>query len=144
MVIIDANLLIYAINIDSPFYVKSKLWLETTLSGAQGKVMMPWLTIVAFVRVATHPRILANPLRLSEALNLINEWLSLPSVEILHPTAHHARYFAAMCESSNAKTNLVTDAHLAALAIENNFLLASCDSDFAKFPGLRWINPVAE
>ncbi len=94
------------------------------------------------VRIATNPRALTNPFTLDAALSLVGEWLALPGVRVLHPTPVHERHFAEQCRASNATGNLVTDAHLAALAVEHDCGLASNDTDFARFPGLRWVNPL--
>jgi predicted nucleic acid-binding protein len=84
-----------------------------------------------------------QPLNLDRALRQVRTWISLPGVQIIHPSGKHAQYFTNACQSTNAAGNLVTDAHLAALAMEHDCELASSDTDFAKFPGLRWINPLA-
>lgn len=143
MILLDANLLIYAVNRDAPDHARAKLWMEETLSGQRGPVLLSWFTLVAFVRVATNARVLANPFPLDEVLRMIREWLALPGVSIIAPGSGHAAIFETACRSANAAGNLVTDAHLAALAIEHGCELASCDADFAKFVGLRWINPLS-
>lgn len=103
---------------------------------------LSWFSLVAFVRIITNSRIIAAPRSLNEALQLVNAWLALPSVRLIEPGPGHVQHFEATCRATNAQGNLVTDAHLAALAIEHDCELASCDTDFAKFPGLRWINPL--
>ena len=142
MIFLDANLLIYSVNSDAPLYQQAKEWVETTLAGQRGPVALSWFTLVAFVRIITNPKIMTAPRSLDEALNQVNSWLLLPAVTLISPGPNHARHFETICRASNAKGNLVTDAHLAALAIEHDSELASCDTDFAKFPGLRWINPL--
>jgi len=99
--------------------------------------------LVGFVRITTNPRITSHPFALEEALDQIHQWLDLPGVQILHPVADHERHFAEMCRAAHAVGNLVTDAHLAALAIEHDCELGSNDADFGRFPGLRWVNPLA-
>jgi uncharacterized protein len=115
---------------------------EGMLSGARGSVGLSWFTLVAFVRIVTNRKALANPFTLDEALDIIRGWLALPTAEIIGPGLAHAGHFESLCRAANASGNLITDAHLAALAIEHDCELASCDTDFAKFPGLRWINPL--
>jgi uncharacterized protein len=142
MILPDANLLIYAVNTTAPKHTEAKLWVEEMLSGVKGSVGLSWFTLVAFVRIVTNRKALANPFMLDEALNIIRSWVALPNVEIIGPGLAHAGHFESLCRATNASGNLITDAHLAALAIEHDCELASCDTDFAKFPGLRWINPL--
>lgn len=111
------------------------------LAGAP--VGLPWAVLVGFVRIVTNPRAMANPFTLEEALDQVNAWLSLPNVSVLHPGPEHARRFADASRAAQARGNLVTDAHLAALALEYGCELASSDTDFAKFTGLRWVNPLS-
>jgi len=101
------------------------------------------VVIIGFVRITTNPRLTNNPFTLQDALDQVREWLALPGVSVVHPTPEHERHFAEQCRTANVTGNLVTDAHLAALAIEHGCELASNDTDFARFPGLRWINPLA-
>ncbi len=142
MLLLDANLLLYAVNTDAPAHLKAKLWLEKAFAGESGTVALTWLTLVAFVRVATNAKALANPFTLNEALGIIGGWLALPSVSVVGPGPKHHDHFDAACRSARAAGNLITDAHLAALAMEHGCELASCDADFSKFAGLRWINPL--
>jgi uncharacterized protein len=143
MTLPDANLLIYAVNTTAPQHVEAKRWVEEAFSGVRGTVGLSWFTLVAFVRIVTNRKALANPFTLDEALIIVWDWLALPTVEVIGPGIGHAGHFDAMCRAANASGNLITDAHLAALAIEHDCDLASCDTDFAKFPGLRWINPLS-
>lgn len=143
MTLLDANLLLYAVNTDAPDHARAKTWVEGAFTGQRGPILLSWFTLVAFVRIATNPKAFANPFSLGEALRIINEWLALPDVRLVSPGPNHALLFEAACLSANASGNLITDAHLAALAMENNCVIASCDTDFAKFPGLRWLNPLA-
>lgn len=142
MILLDANLLLYAVNVDAPDHAEARQWVEETFAGKRGVVGLTWPGLIAFVRIGTNPRALQNPFTLEEALGQIAEWIALPSVEIIGPGLDHARHFDAICRASNARANLITDAHLAAIAVEHDCDLASCDDDFAKFPGIRWINPL--
>lgn len=142
MIFIDANLLIYAVNADAPLHFQAKTWVQETLNGQRGPVALSWFSLVAFVRIITNSRIVALPRSVDEAMQMVNEWLALPAVRLIEPGPDHAHHFEATCRATKAQGNLVTDAHLAALAIEHDLELASCDTDFAKFPGLHWINPL--
>lgn len=142
MTLLDANLLLYAVNGDAPDHAEARKWVEETFAGERGPVGLTWLTLVAFVRISTNPRALRNPFTIEEALDQIAEWIALPTVEIISPGYDHVRHFDSICRASNAKANLITDAHLAAIALEHDCDLASCDNDFARFPGIRWINPL--
>ncbi len=142
MILLDANLLIYAVHTGAPKHAEAKFWLEETLSGVRGAVGLSWFTLVAFVRIATNHKALTNPFTLEEALAIIADWQALPSVSVVGPGPGHMACFESACRAAQATGNLITDAHLAALAIEMNCELASCDADFGKFPGLRWINPL--
>ena len=142
MVLVDVNLLINAINLGSPDHATAKAWLDELLQNGE-PVGLPWAVIIGFVLITTNPRITRHPFTLEESLAQVRDWLALPGVKILHPTPEHERHFAHLGRAAVATGNLVTDAHLAALAIEHDCELASNDGDFARFPGLRWINPLA-
>jgi toxin-antitoxin system PIN domain toxin len=141
MTLLDVNVLVNAVNTDSADHTRMKTWLEARLQ-SQDVVALPWAVLKGFVRITTSPRILSKPLHLDVALRVVEDWLNLPNVRVLQPTDRHMNSFGAMCRAANATGNLVTDAHLAALATEHGCELASSDTDFAKFPGLRWINPL--
>lgn len=143
MTLPDANLLIYAVNTAAPKHAEAKRWVEELFAGESGSVGLSWFTLVAFVRIVTNHKALANPFTLDEALAIIRGWMVLPAVEIIGPGLDHAEHFEALCRAANASGNLITDAHLAALAIEHDCDLASCDTDFEKFPVLRWVNPLS-
>jgi toxin-antitoxin system PIN domain toxin len=141
MVLVDVNLLVYAVFEDSPRHVQARLWLDGLLGGSE-PVALPWAVLTSFVRISTNPRVMTEPLTLEEALAYMDEWLALPIVRTPGPTTAHGAWFSQMLRGAQALGNLVSDAHLAALAGEYNCTLASTDSDFAKFPGLRWIDPL--
>jgi toxin-antitoxin system PIN domain toxin len=142
MVLVDVNLLIHAIHSASPDHAAAKTWLDDRLQSGE-PLGLPWAVLVGFVRITTNPRITSHPFTLDESLQQIRDWLETPGVQILHPTAEHERHFADLCRAAGAVGNLVTDAHLAALAIEHDCELGSNDTDFSRFPGLRWVNPLA-
>jgi len=126
MILIDANLLLYAKVADYPQHLRAAAWLEARLN-APDRVGLPWPSLLAFLQLITNPRLFVRPIRLADAWVQVEEWLALPPVWIPMPTA-----------------NLVPDAHLAALALEHDLTLCSSDQDFARFPGLRWENPLAD
>ena len=106
-------------------------------------VGLPWVAILGFIRIATNRQVLANPLPVTTACAHARAWLARPYVSLLDPGARHAEILFGLLESLGTSGNLTTDAHLAALAIEHQAELHSTDADFARFPGLRWVNPLA-
>jgi toxin-antitoxin system PIN domain toxin len=139
----DANLLVYAYDDSSPHHDRARPWLEQELSGTE-TVGFAWSGLLAFVRLTTNPRVFADPFRADEALDVVDSWLDQPNATILHPTARHARLLRELLAPLGTAGNLVGDAHLAALAIEHGAELCSADGDFARFPRLRWSNPLAQ
>lgn len=137
MILPDANILIYAVNTDAPRHMEAKLWLVETLTEVRGTVVISWFTLVAFVRIVTNRKVLGNPFSLDEALEIVLGWLALPGVMVIGPGTDHPTHFEAVCRSVQATGNFITDAHLAAFVIEHGCELASCDTDFGEFPGLR-------
>jgi toxin-antitoxin system PIN domain toxin len=143
MIIPDANLLIYAVNEDTAHHRKAKSWLEAALSGPE-TVGLSWHVVLAFLRLTTRPSLFQHPLSLETAFVLIQEWLDQPAVIVIHPGPRHARILRDLLLPLGTGGNLTSDAHLAALAVEQGAELCSSDSDFARFPGLKWKNPLAE
>jgi hypothetical protein len=141
MTIIDANLLLYAYNADAPQQKASAQWLQELLKSG-GIIGLPWVTMWAFIRISTNSRIWANPRSAKEAFAIVGEWLRQPSVVPLHPGPLHAEILEKLVSDHGATGPLVTDAVLAALAMEHGGLLASTDQDFRRFPELRWLNPL--
>ena len=141
MIIPDVNVLIYAYNSGSLHHKAAREWWEETLTLPR-PVGLPWVSILGFVRIITRS-IMAKPLFPGEAIGVVRTWLAIPGVQILTPGEFHAEIFFRLIEQVGTAGNLTTDAHLAALAIEYRGELASTDTDFARFPGLRWFNPVA-
>jgi toxin-antitoxin system PIN domain toxin len=137
----DANLLIYAVNEDAPDHVPARTWLASTLSGVE-PVGLAWLALVAFVRITTRPGVFAHPLATTSAFEIIEGWLARPNVFVLHPTERHVGILRGLLEPLGIAGDLTNDAHLAALAIEYGAELCSADSDFGRFQGLRWTNPL--
>jgi toxin-antitoxin system PIN domain toxin len=142
MKIVDANLLIDAVNRDSPLHAKAKVWLEKSLA-EDDPLGFSWLVILAFIRLSTKPGLFQKHLRPAQAFDIVADWLDQPTARIVSPGPRHFSILRDLLVSLGTAGNLTSDAHLAALAIEQNALLCSCDNDFARFPGLRWKNPLA-
>lgn len=141
MIVLDVNLLIYAYDSTTPEHTTARAWLEGVLSG-QETVALPWQTIYAFVRVLTHPGTLGAKLTLQSAIAIVDQWLDLTNVRTLVPTEKHWQLFREMLTKGDARGRLTTDAVLAALTMEHAGVLYTNDRDFARFPGLRWVNPL--
>ena len=139
--LLDANLLLYSADNSAPDHPKASEWLTATLNGDH-RVGIPWQTIGAFLRIATHPRVSRNPLTGPEAWGFVENWLSADPVWIPPATDRTARAYAALNSRLSITANLVPDAQLAALALEHGLAIYSADSDFARFPGLTWVNPL--
>jgi hypothetical protein len=141
VILVDANLALYAYNEDSVEHASARAWLEGTLSGDQ-QVGLPWHTLLAFLRITTNPRLFPRYFSIEESCAIVDEWLQMPQVAILQPGERHWSILQRMLTVGQAAGNLASDAHLAALAIEHGALLCTTDRDFARFPGLRWENPL--
>lgn len=141
MILVDANLLIYAVDADSPRHRSSRRWLEETLSGTT-RVGLAWIVTLAFVRITTRAGIVRTPLRPEEALAYVNSWFDQPFVTPVAPGAHHWPIFRQLVTATGTAGNLTSDAHLAALAIEHGGTVYSTDNDFRRFPGVEHVNPL--
>ena len=142
MILLDANLLIYAVNADAPLNRKAKTWLESVLSG-QETVAFAWSVLLAFLRLTTRPGLFRHPLPVGTAFDLVASWLDQPSATIAHPGPRHLQVLRELLRPLGTAGNLTSDAHLAAMAIEHHAELYSSDSDFARFHGLKWHNPLS-
>ncbi|MCB0983451.1 MAG: type II toxin-antitoxin system VapC family toxin [Ilumatobacter sp.] len=140
--IVDANILLYAVDDGSPFHRAASTWLEDALNG-DVRVGLPWQTVGAFLRISTHPRVTANPLSGEAAWEFVEAWLAAPAAWVPSAGRATADVLGRLCRQIPITGNLVTDAMLAAMAIEHGVAVVSADTDFARFPGLRWINPLA-
>ncbi len=140
--LVDANLLLYAVNRSAPQHDRAREWLAATLSGP-ARVGLPWQSLGAFLRIATSPRVLAAPLDGPAAARVVRAWLQEPTVWIPGPGARHASLLLDLVARYGVTSNLVPDAMLAALALEHGLTVCSSDSDFARFSEVRWENPVA-
>lgn len=141
MILVDANLLLYAYHPKAEQHEKSRGWLEAVLSGTD-VVGFAWLTLWAFVRISTNPRVFENPLSASEAADAVSSWLDQPVSTILQPGERHWDILRAVARDGQAVGPLFMDAVLAAIAMEHGATLCTTDRDFARFPGLKWTNPL--
>ena len=141
MILIDANLLIYAVNSDAPNHETARSWLEDTLSG-KSAVGLPWICLLAFVRITTRRGIFAHPLDVGDALGYVDSWLDQPFVELVGPGDGHWPILRNLVRLSGTAGNLTSDAHIAALALENGAAIYSADYDFRRFPGVDHVNPL--
>lgn len=141
MIVLDVNLLLYAYGAASPHHKEARVWLERIFSDAE-PVGLPWQTIGAFIRIVTNPRLPGFRRSVEEAAQVVDEWMEQPNVRVLAPGENHWPLFRQMIVEGQAPGPLITDAQLAALTIEYGGVLHTTDRDFARFPGLRWKNPL--
>lgn len=141
MILPDLNLIVYAHNADAPDHGAARAWWEGLLNGNE-PVAIPWAVALGFVRLMTHRAVLITPLQPAAAIAHVRSWFAQPAVEHLEPGPRHLDILDRMLSAAGTAGNLTTDAHLAALAIEHQCELHSNDTDFARFPGLRWRNPL--
>ena len=140
MKLVDANVLLYAVNEDSPHHAVALRWLNDVLSGYE-PVGFAWTVLLAFLRLATKPALFPTPLTGQQALDVVENWLGAGPSVVLDPTARHLAVLRGMLEQLGTAANLVPDAHLAAMAVEHGAEIVSFDTDFARFPGVRWRTP---
>lgn len=143
MILVDANLLLYAHIRDFPQHEASRIWLDSRLNDAP-RVGLPWPSLLAFVRIASNPRLFETPHSVPRAWEQVEWWLAAEPAWIPLPTRKHQEVLGRLLTVSGSEANLVPDAHLAALALEHGLTLCSSDGDFGRFPGLRWHNPLAD
>lgn len=141
MILVDANLLVYAHVASLPRHERARDWLDQQLNG-RAPVGLPWPSLLAFLRLVTNPRVFERPEPIVEAWRQALAWLDCETAWIPQPTDRHAELLGDFIALSGVQANLVPDAHLAALAMEHGLTLCSTDGDFARFPGLRWMNPL--
>lgn len=141
MILVDANLLIYAINSNASQHSAARRCIEQLFSG-RADVGLAWIVILAFLRLTTQPAVMRHPISIESALTYVDEWLNLPSVTLVAPGPRHWVIFRKLMKTANLTGNLTSDAHLAALAIEYGCEIYSTDSDFLRFPGVTPINPL--
>ena len=136
MVVVDANVLLYAVDSESAHHEEALVWLDTSLAGAEA-VGLAWIALLAFIRIGTNHAILAEPMTVDEAVGQVEAWLAAPAAVLAQPTARHAGVLRGLLRETGTAGNLTTDAHLAALAVEHAAEIVSYDRDFARFAGVR-------
>lgn len=140
--LLDANLLLSAVDEDSPQHAVARVWVESVFGGTR-RVAVPWQTIGAVLRISTHPKIMTNPLGADQAWDLMESWLAARVTWIPLAGARTAIILGELAKTHRVSGNLFPDAQLAALALEHGLTVCSADSDFARFREVRWINPLA-
>ena len=140
MNLVDANILIYAVNSDAQHHERSRRWLDGALSGGD-TVAFAWVALLAFVRLATRAGLFPRPLSIEVAMDRVDAWLGAEPAVVVEPTLAHGRLLRDLLGATGAGGNLVNDAHLAALSLEYRCSIVSFDNDFARFPGVSWAPP---
>jgi toxin-antitoxin system PIN domain toxin len=143
MILPDVNVLVHAHNPDSAVHERARLWWDACLAGTEG-VGLAWAAMLGFVRITTNRRIVARPIAVHDVMERIQAWLALPHVHVAQPSDAHFTRLRAELERLGTAGNLTSDAHLAVLAMERGYVLYSTDADFARFSGLRWVNPCGQ
>jgi toxin-antitoxin system PIN domain toxin len=143
MILVDANILIYAIDRDAPHHRRAHAWLESIMSGT-AQVTLAWIVILAFLRITTRAGIMRNPLKTEQSIGYIDSWLEQPHVLLGVPGERHWAILRNLLIESGTAGNLTSDAHLAALAIEKGATIYTADNDFRRFAGVRVINPLSK
>jgi len=136
VVIVDANVLLYAVDTAAVHHARSLSWLEASLSGTEA-VGFAWVALLAFIRISTSPAILPAPLAAEDAIGQVQAWLGAPAAVVAQPTSRHAGVLGGLIREAGTAGNLTTDAHLAAIAIEHGADIVSYDRDFGRFSGIR-------
>ncbi len=139
--LVDANVLLFAQDSSSPHHPACRDWLTDALNGPV-RIGLPWPSLLGFLRIRTNPRIYARPLDSRTAWQQVIEWLDAPAAWVPSPTERHPDVLGELLERHRSSANAVPDAHLAALAMEHGVGVCSADTDFARFDGLRWVNPL--
>lgn len=139
--LVDANILLYAVDNQSSFHEPAKTWIESALNGPR-RVGLPWASLTAFLRIATNPRALREPLTGEEAWDIVAQWLDAPAAWIPEPGPAHPAILGRLIRELDLRANLISDALLAALCIEHGLQMISADSDFARFTEITWHNPL--
>ena len=140
MQIVDANVLLYAVNKAAPHHSRARAWLDGALAERE-PIGFAWTVLLAFLRVGTHPAVFTRPLTVTEATDVVRAWLAQPAAQVVEPTPRHADLLAGLLAEAGTAANLVGDAHLAALALEHDAVLVTFDNDFGRFVGLRRESP---
>ena len=136
MVLVDANVLLYAVNEDADHHVVARRWLDGALVGGAG-VGLTWIVLLAFLRIVTHPRILPRPMGMADALAQVEAWLAMPAAVVVEPSSRHLGVLGGLLGTVTTGGNVVSDAHLAALAVERDATVVTFDRDLGRFAGVR-------
>jgi len=140
MILVDANVLLYAVNRDAKHHAAALAWLDAALGAGEG-VGFPWTVLLAFLRLSTNPAVFAAPLTEEQAAQCVEGWLAQPAAVVVSPTSRHLGILRGLLHDAGTAANLVNDAHLAALAVEHSARIASFDRDFRRFEGVRLLVP---
>ncbi|MCB0976885.1 MAG: type II toxin-antitoxin system VapC family toxin [Acidimicrobiales bacterium] len=140
MKVVDANVLLYAVNEDEPHHEVSRGWLDSALSGRE-TVGFAWIALLAFVRLATKPGLFPRPLEAAQALDRVDAWLGASPAVLVEPGSNHPEILRRLLEEAGTAGNLTSDAHLAAIAVAHRAKVVTFDRDFERFPGVRWERP---
>lgn len=143
MIVLDVNLLLYAYDGRAAAHERARQWWQSAVSGTE-LIGLPWQTIHGFLRISTDTRISGNQVPMESALALVEQWMHLPQVRVLAPGDRHWSLLRRMLTEGQVRGPMTTDAQLAALTMEYGGVLHTTDRGFARFPGLRWVNPLAE
>lgn len=141
MKIVDANVLLYAVNSDAKQHESARHWLDHALTGGHEPVAFSWVVLLAFLRISTHPSIFGRPLTSDVAFTIVERWLAQDSAVVLEPAGNHLSILRGLVEHTGTAGNLVNDAHLAAIAVEHGADIATFDTDFTRFEGVRIFVP---
>lgn len=143
MILVDANLLVYATVANVAQHRGAKRWLDSVLNG-DAPVGLPWPSLLAYLRLVTNPRVVDSPASPARAWSIVELWLGCRTAWIPQPTQRHQELLARIYDAVGPAANLVPDAHIAALAMEHGLTVYTTDGDFARFRGLKWVNPLSE
>ena len=143
MIIVDTNVVLDVTNRQAPHHERTYVWWQTALSGKEA-IGLPWVVVMGFLRLSTNSAVFPQPYTMTEACSRVQRWFAEPIIRQVDTIGEHWQHLHRLLEETDADGKLVTDAHIAALAISRGAAVASLDNDFARFPGLRWINPLLE
>jgi len=139
--LVDANILLFAVDKQSPFHLSAESWLTEKLNGSR-RIALPWQSLGAFLRISTHASASQNPLTPLAAWRIVEDWLESEAAWIPLETERHAEVLGSLVTSYQLRGKLISDAQLAALAIEHGLTVCSADTDFARFTEIQWENPI--